>query len=161
MIAVQNEEYAARFLALGARPETVHVTGSLKFDRAQTDRDTPAVARLRTLAGIAHDDIVFLAGSTQEPEESLALNAFHRLSPAHPKLRLVVVPRHPERFFSVAAMLAASGVRWQRRSDLDHASPDPLRACCWSTSSVSLEHGGGRLGSASSAAVCRAAAGKT
>jgi 3-deoxy-D-manno-octulosonic-acid transferase len=126
LIAVQNEEYAARFLALGARPETVHVTGSLKFDRAPTDRDTRAVERLRTLAGIARDDIVFLAGSTQEPEESLALNAFRRLSPAHPNLRLVLVPRHPERFSSVAALLAASGVRWQRRSELDHAPHDPL-----------------------------------
>jgi len=126
LIAVQNEEYAARFLALGARPESVHVTGSLKFDRAQTDRETPAVERLRTLARFAPDDIVFLAGSTQDPEESLALDAFRRLSPAHPKLWLVIVPRHPERFSSVAAMLAASGVRWQRRSELDQGSPDPL-----------------------------------
>jgi 3-deoxy-D-manno-octulosonic-acid transferase len=125
VIAVQNEEYAGRFLSLGARPETVHVTGSLKFDRAQTDRESPAVERLRMLAGFDHDDIVFLAGSTQEPEERLALNVFRRLSAQHPRLRLVLVPRHPERFQSVAAMLVAAGAHWQRRNDLDDGPPDP------------------------------------
>ena len=41
LIAVQDETYAERFRALGARPETVHVTGSMKYDGAQTDRDNP------------------------------------------------------------------------------------------------------------------------
>ncbi len=117
-IAAQNDEYAQRFLALGARPQSIHVTGSLKFDGAQTDRQNPITQRLRALAGFAADDIVFLAGSTQEPEESLALAAFRGLSPSHPRLRLVLVPRHPERFAAVAAMLDASGVKWQRRSEL-------------------------------------------
>ena len=126
LIAVQNEEYAERFLSLGARPTTVHVTGSLKFDRAQADRESPVVARLRALAGFAPDDIVFLAGSTQEPEESLALNVFRRLSDAHPRLRLVLVPRHPERFQSVAAMLVGSGAYWQRRTELEFGPADPL-----------------------------------
>jgi 3-deoxy-D-manno-octulosonic-acid transferase len=126
LIAVQNEEYAERFLALGARPEVVRITGSLKFDLAQTDRDSPAVERLRTLAGFGPDDIIFLAGSTQEPEESIALDVFRRLSSLHPRLRLVLVPRHPERFQSVAAMLVAAGARWQRRNDLDYGPPDAL-----------------------------------
>lgn len=125
LIAVQNEEYAERFLALGARPEAVHVTGSLKFDRAAADRDSPAVDRLQALAGFAPDDIVFLAGSTQEPEESLALDVFRRLSPSHPRLRLVLVPRHPERFSSVAAMLVAAGACWQQRTELDFGPADP------------------------------------
>ena len=42
LIAVQNETYAERFRALGARRSAVHVTGSIKFDGAQTDRDNPA-----------------------------------------------------------------------------------------------------------------------
>lgn len=125
LIAVQNEEYAERFVALGARPGTVHITGSLKFDRAQSDRASPAVARLKALAGFADDDVVFLAGSTQEPEEAISLDVFQRLGAAHPELRLVLVPRHPERFHSVAARLVASGVRWQRRTDLDQGLADP------------------------------------
>ena len=77
LIAAQNEEYGERFRRLGAAAESVHVTGSIKFDGAETDRDNPATQRLAALAGIQPDDIVFLAGSTQEPEESLALEAFH------------------------------------------------------------------------------------
>jgi 3-deoxy-D-manno-octulosonic-acid transferase len=118
LIAAQNGEYEQRFLALGARPQSVHVTGSLKFDGAQTDRRNPQTQRLRALAGFAADDIVFLAGSTQEPEESLALATFRTLSPSHPLLRLVLVPRHPERFAVAAALLDASGIVWQRRSEL-------------------------------------------
>ena len=117
-IAVQDETYAERFRALGARPETVQVTGSMKYDGAQTDRDNPATQRLAALAGLTADDVVFLAGSTQEPEESVALQVFQQLSGDWPQLRLIIVPRHPERFDSVARMLDASGVAWQRRTML-------------------------------------------
>jgi 3-deoxy-D-manno-octulosonic-acid transferase len=118
LIAAQNEEYAERFTELGARPERVYVTGSLKFDGAQSDRANPTTRRLAALAGFRDDDLVFLAGSTQEPEESLALDAFRRLVPVHPRLRLVIVPRHPDRFDHVAQLLDVSGISWTRRSKL-------------------------------------------
>jgi 3-deoxy-D-manno-octulosonic-acid transferase len=118
LIAAQNDEYAARFRALGARPEAVRVTGSLKFDGAQMDRNNEATRRLRELAGFADDDIVFLAGSTQAPEEEIALQSFAALKDEYPRLELVLVPRHPHRFDEVAAMLNHSGLRWQRRSSL-------------------------------------------
>ena len=121
-IAVQDDTYAERFRTLGARPGVVQVTGSMKYDGAQTDRDNPATRRLAALAGLAAEDVVFLAGSTQEPEESLALQVFQQLSRDWPQLRLIVVPRHPERFDSVARMLDASGVAWQRRTLLDPAA---------------------------------------
>ena len=111
---MQDETYSERFRALGARPEAVQVTGSMKYDGAQTDRDNPATRRLAALAGLAADDVVFLAGSTQEPEESVALQVFQQLSRDWPQLRLIIVPRHPERFDCVARMLDASGVAWQR-----------------------------------------------
>ncbi|HEV3137931.1 MAG TPA: glycosyltransferase N-terminal domain-containing protein, partial [Pirellulales bacterium] len=64
LVAAQNALYADRFLEIGARNHCVYVTGSLKFDGAQTDRDNPATARLRSLAGFQPSDTVFLAGST-------------------------------------------------------------------------------------------------
>jgi len=126
LIAVQNDPYAERFVTLGARPESVHVAGSVKFDGAETDRDNPATRRLAKLAGIAPQDVVFLAGSTQDPEESLALATFRELSAEHSRLRLILVPRHPDRFPVVAKMLGASGVRWQLRSNLQRDGADPL-----------------------------------
>lgn len=125
LVAAQDETYAGRFRQLGAREESVQVTGSMKYDGAETDRNNPATRRLRELAGLADDDVVFLAGSTQEPEESLALAAYRQLREAHPRLRLILVPRHPDRFPPVARLLDESGLVWQRRTALDHEGPNP------------------------------------
>jgi 3-deoxy-D-manno-octulosonic-acid transferase len=118
LLAVQDETYAERFRAVGARPDSVVVIGSMKYDGAQTDRNNPATRRLAALAGFSDEDVVLLAGSTQEPEEAMALETFRELSPQWPRLRLVLVPRHPDRFESVAKLLDASGIPWQRRTAL-------------------------------------------
>jgi 3-deoxy-D-manno-octulosonic-acid transferase len=125
LIAVQDEVYAERFRRLGALPERVQVTGSMKYDGARTDREDPATLRLARLAGFAADDAVFVAGSTQAPEEEVALAVFRHLADKHPRLRLVVVPRHPERFEAVARLLAASGMPWQRRTALELEGANP------------------------------------
>ena len=109
VIAVQTPEYAERFRALGAPSDRVTVTGSLKFDGATADRDNPRTQKLRELAGIAADDIVFLAGSTQDPEERLGDRSFsvadrristpaidHRPAPS-PSLRRSRRPLGPQR----------------------------------------------------------------
>lgn len=128
LIAVQNQEYAQRFLALGASPHAVEITGSIKYDGARTNRQNQATLDLAKLAGLQPDDVVFLAGSTQDPEEELALNVFRRLSAEFPQLRLILVPRHPERFDEVAAHLDRSGILYRRRTSLDTAQSPPLPA---------------------------------
>lgn len=122
LIAAQNGESADRFRALGAPPKRVHVTGSLKYDGAPTDRNNPRTTALRQLAKLADDDVVFLAGSTQEPEEQIALDIYRRLASEHPRLRLVLVPRHPERFDAVAKLLDDSKLPWLRRSQFTNSS---------------------------------------
>lgn len=124
LVAAQNQEYAERFLALGVPTSRVHVTGSLKFDGARTDRRNPATVRLRQLAGITDGDVVFLAGSTQSGEETAALAAYRALSFKYPQLRLILVPRHPERFNAVAEELDRAGLAWQRRSRLEGDGAD-------------------------------------
>jgi 3-deoxy-D-manno-octulosonic-acid transferase len=123
VVSSRSPEDAGRFTALGARD--VRVTGSLKFDGVRGDRAAPEVRRLAAEAGFATGDVVFLAGSTQAPEERLAAEAFLALRDANPALRLVVVPRHVERAGEVAAVLDALGVRWQARSRLATAGLDP------------------------------------
>jgi 3-deoxy-D-manno-octulosonic-acid transferase len=122
VLAVQNEEYADRFRALGVDAGRVHVTGSLKFDGAQGDCQNPRTQSLRRLAGFSNDDAIFLAGSTQAPEEELAIDAFRSVSKDNPQLRLIIVPRHPHRFDEVAALLDRSGIPWRRRSALNGSS---------------------------------------
>jgi len=123
LIAVQNEDYAERFRSLGASPTSLQVTGSIKFDGARTDRNNSQTQRLAQLAGIGSEDIVFLAGSTQETEEALALSVFERLSAEFPRLKLILVPRHPERFDDVANLLTSRQANWQRRSALSNPHP--------------------------------------
>jgi 3-deoxy-D-manno-octulosonic-acid transferase len=115
LVAAQNSEYAARFAALGLDEKKIHVTGSLKFDGARTDRHNPATQRLRALAGFVPDDIVFLAGSTQEPEEGAAVAAYRELRTEYPRLRLVLVPRHQERFEQVCLNLNLVYLSYRRR----------------------------------------------
>ncbi|TVS13999.1 MAG: 3-deoxy-D-manno-octulosonic acid transferase [Planctomycetaceae bacterium] len=123
LIAVQSDAYRDRFLGLGAPPERVHVTGSIKFDGARIDRTNALTRHLLRLANIADDDVVLLAGSTQYPEELVALETFQALAAEFPRLRLILVPRHPERFDSVAAELEKFGMDWQRRSQLGRMPP--------------------------------------
>jgi 3-deoxy-D-manno-octulosonic-acid transferase len=127
LVVAQTEEFADRFQQLGTPGEKIHVAGSLKFDGARSDRANDSTLRLAQLAGLAADDMVFLAGSTQSPEETYALRIFQTLAPRFPRLRLILVPRHPERFTEVAKVLETSGVAWARRSELTTISPKSVK----------------------------------
>jgi len=124
VVSSRSRDDAERFATLGAGD--VRVTGSMKFDGVRGDRDAPEVRRLRDLAGFTADEIVFLAGSTQAPEERLAAEAFLAMRDQHPALRLVIVPRHVERVAEVAAILDGLGLRWQARSRLEADGRDPM-----------------------------------
>ena len=104
-LAVQSETYAARLAELGADPARIHVTGSIKFDGVETNRANPRTAELRQLFGLEHDQTVFIAGSTQEPEERLAIKSYLQLRAKFHGLRLILVPRHKERFDEVARLV--------------------------------------------------------
>jgi len=118
LFAAQTPEYATHLRLLGAAPERVHVTGSVKYDGTSADRGNPKTQELRRLLGVGADDLVLIAGSTQEPEEEIALGIFRRLREEFPRLRLLVVPRQKERFDEVAALLKRSGEPFVRRSEL-------------------------------------------
>ena len=126
LVAAQDEIAAGYFKALSPCPELVSVVGSVKLDGVQTNRANSATERLAKLAGIESDDVVFLAGSTQDPEESGALETYRRLYRDFPKLKLILVPRHRERFEEVARLLDESEFTWTRRSTLQEgARPQP------------------------------------
>lgn len=108
-IAAQTDDDATRLEALGAN--NVLVTGNLKFDAALPE---PVDLGLRRLLGEARP--VFLAASTREGEEALILDAL--ASVTIPDLLTVIVPRHPQRFDEVAALLEKRGIAYVRRSSL-------------------------------------------
>jgi 3-deoxy-D-manno-octulosonic-acid transferase len=116
IVAAQTEEYADRFRRLGVPPERLVVTGSVKFDGLETRRDNPRSIALREAFGLRPDEVVFIAGSTQSPEEELALATYESLASRFSALRLILVPRHRERFEEAAALVVSRGHTLLRRS---------------------------------------------
>ncbi|HEV3255415.1 MAG TPA: 3-deoxy-D-manno-octulosonic acid transferase [Gemmataceae bacterium] len=124
LFAVQTEDYASCYRALGAARERVQVTGSVKFDGVEADRRNPRTHELRRLLGIEPGALVWIAGSTQAPEEEIVLDIFRRVRDEHPNLRLLLVPRQKERFEEVASLLWRSGLPFLRRRMLPCTIPD-------------------------------------
>jgi 3-deoxy-D-manno-octulosonic-acid transferase len=120
-VAAQTQEDAARLEALGAHE--VAVTGNIKFDLdVPVDTGTKASA-LRALFGEGRR--VWVAGSTREGEEALLVEAIEAAG-LDPDILVVFVPRHPQRFDEVAALLGARGRPVPRRS-LGEAVPANAR----------------------------------
>ncbi|UUT13261.1 lipid IV(A) 3-deoxy-D-manno-octulosonic acid transferase [Pseudomonas zeae] len=115
LFAVQTEAEAQRFRDLGARPETVEVTGSIKFDLTI---DPQLLQRAADLRGQwqALERPVWIAASTHEGEDEVILDAHRRLLTNHPDALLILVPRHPERFNSVFELCQREGFATVRRS---------------------------------------------
>jgi len=120
--AVQGQPDAERLIDLGAAPEAVHVTGSIKFEVDLPASLTEVAKVLRREWG--QERPVWIAGSTHEEEDDLVLDAFQQLLQSHPSLLLVIVPRHPERFTAVARLCRRRQLKIVRRS----ADAGPLAA---------------------------------
>jgi 3-deoxy-D-manno-octulosonic-acid transferase len=132
LFAVQQEEYAQRLVRLGMPRDRIRVTGSVKFDSIQADRCLPRITALRAqleLDGNEEDrPLVWVVGSTQAPEEAWALDIYRQMKPHFPQLRLILVPRHQERFEGVADLLRQRGIAFLRKSRLP-GNRDSFREC--------------------------------
>jgi 3-deoxy-D-manno-octulosonic-acid transferase len=124
-VGAQNQTYADRFQQLGVDAAAIFVTGSIKFDNAEPDRNASEVVCRHELLGLSGDEVVWVAGSTQEPEEELILNAFLRILSEFPNLKLILVPRHKERFGEVAKLIQTKNMPWAKRSDHLDTPPNP------------------------------------
>lgn len=114
-IAARGEADAERFRALGAPAERVKVVGNLKYD-LEVPRDLADRAEaLRRDWGEGRP--VWVAASTHEGEDGKVLEAFARVRRDHPDCLLVLVPRHPERFDTVAALCERNGLAVVRRTE--------------------------------------------
>ncbi|MFH0965634.1 MAG: 3-deoxy-D-manno-octulosonic acid transferase [Planctomycetota bacterium] len=120
---VQNEEYRRRLLDLGIPPERIVVAGNTKYDSLPDLRDDSLGPALRAELNLAPDDLLLIAGSTFSGEEEILLDLFQDLHPRFSKLRLLLAPRHPERFDEVKEVLRSRRVRWAARTSLPQPEP--------------------------------------
>jgi len=114
-IAAQGEADAERFRSLGADPARIAVTGNLKFDQRVPPSLLEMAAVLRRDWGVGRP--VWIAASTHEGEDQQLLDVFGEIRAQFPDCLLVLVPRHPERFASVAELARAHGYETLLRSE--------------------------------------------
>jgi 3-deoxy-D-manno-octulosonic-acid transferase len=130
-VGAQDETYARRFIELGAPPQRVAVTGSLKYDAAEIGDRIEGQEALAAEMGIDPHRPLMVAGSTGPGEEAILLDAYESLLDRFADLQLAIVPRKPERFDEVAGLIVKRGFICLRRSTGEPAAPeagaDPTR----------------------------------
>jgi 3-deoxy-D-manno-octulosonic-acid transferase len=123
LVAAQSAEDAERFQSIGAAAERTPIVGNVKFD---LEVDAGIVQAGRALrAAYAGTRPVWIAGSTHAGEEEQLLDAHALLLSSAPNAVLLLVPRHKDRFASVADLLARRGVRFARRSRMASGAEAP------------------------------------
>ncbi len=120
-VAAQADRDADRFRRIGVAASHVEVTGSVKFDVDIPDDVRAASRALREELGARP---VWIAGSTHSGEDQQLLDAHQGILQQHPEALLIIVPRHPDRFDSVAELAEKEGFSVARRSTGD----DPAEA---------------------------------
>lgn len=117
-VCAQTPTDAERFRLLGAKPERVVVTGNMKFD-GQPPQLGELTSRLeRALRGPDRSPVV-VAASTMPGEEPLLLRAWGKIRRRHPRALMILAPRHPARFETVARYLAGDARSFVRRTALE------------------------------------------
>jgi 3-deoxy-D-manno-octulosonic-acid transferase len=99
LIAAQTQDDASRFIAIGAKTETVRTLGNIKFDIEISSEIIGQGQQLK--ADLFGGRFVWLIASTHKDEEAIFLEIYKEIKQKIPELLLVIVPRHPERFDEV------------------------------------------------------------
>jgi 3-deoxy-D-manno-octulosonic-acid transferase len=130
--AMQSQVDADRAVRLGAHPERVSVTGNIKYDVGQSagSRETEEAASLLESIFALSSAPLIVAGSTSDGEEEILIDSFRRLRAEDglQKTRLLIAPRHPERFCDVANLLDELQVQYVRRSAYQHGGTAESRS---------------------------------
>lgn len=122
-LCVQSDLYKMRFLKMGVPASKIAVTGNLKCDSLPAPISDSELAELKSRIGITKDDKVLVIGSTHDPEEEMILHALAPIIATHPELKLIIAPRHPERFEAVALAIEKHGFSygtWTKGSRVAH-----------------------------------------
>lgn len=114
LIAAQGEADAKRFLELGANPERTWIMGNIKFDHG-VPQNLRSEGRSFREASFAKRP-VWIAASTHDKEEEQVLEAHRIILETMPDAVLILVPRHPERFSTVASLLKRNQFRFAQRT---------------------------------------------
>jgi 3-deoxy-D-manno-octulosonic-acid transferase len=123
LAAVQTDADAERLRKLGLDQSRIFVTSSTKFDAGSMQAAHSLTTEFRERFKLDPGSPLILAASTHAPEERIMLEALNLVIASSEFLpRLIIAPRHPERFREVASLIQASGLRSTRRTAAPSAS---------------------------------------
>jgi 3-deoxy-D-manno-octulosonic-acid transferase len=120
LFCVQSQLYAKRFEEIGVPSQKIAVTGNMKFDGDYSKLPPQKLSDWRSELGIAPQDPVLVIGSSHHPEETQLLEALPPVWKLFPDLKVLLVPRHPERFNEVAGILQKKSISYRRLSEKKH-----------------------------------------
>lgn len=113
---MQGQDDARRIKELGMKNSRIRVTGNIKFDLAIDYKEAALTEEFSRRFGVSPDAPLIVAASTHAPEEEIILSAFSKVREYLPNARLMIVPRHPERFNEVYKLISESEFKTVRRS---------------------------------------------
>jgi 3-deoxy-D-manno-octulosonic-acid transferase len=127
MLLMKSEEDSERIRRMGAQPSRIKISGNIKYDRDVVEKHVAEALRTsidRSFGIGQYAGPVIVAGSTHDREEEVLFDvlAAVRREPGLERTRLLIAPRHPERFETVAALAARMGHSVAKRTD---EKPDP------------------------------------
>jgi len=112
-IACQGLQDVERYRSLGVAPEKIINAGNIKFDAIRRPASPEQKLDLRKRFGFDPKDLILIAGSTRAGEEEMILDAWSVLAD---RIKLVIAPRHPERFCEAERILTARKIAFSQRS---------------------------------------------
>jgi 3-deoxy-D-manno-octulosonic-acid transferase len=112
----RTDEDRRRAVLSGVAEENAVTFGNIKFDLNPASPDQAKLKSLAEAGAITRDTKVIVAGSTHKGEEEILLESYKRLGVKD--VCLIIAPRHPERFDTVASIIEKSGLGYARRTSV-------------------------------------------
>jgi len=113
LVLARSDADAERFASLGVPADRISVTGNVKYD---LEADGRPLEWAEAVQKAANNRPILVAGSTMDGEEELVVELVRQLGGVGEAPFLILAPRHPERFDTVARLLSDRGLVFARRS---------------------------------------------
>ena len=117
LLLMQTELDESRILKTGVSRHKVRVSGNIKFDQKWESLDNRELRSWHELLGVK-EGLIWVAGSTHDPEETIIFNVFEKLVEVFTNLSLVICPREAARFREVTSHAQERGFKAIRRTQL-------------------------------------------
>lgn len=116
LFSARTEDDRKKAIEAGVKEGNARTAGNIKFDLSPPSAHPNYLDTIKDALRVSPSDAVIVAGSTHPGEEEKVVSAFKMISKEHSNARLIIAPRHPERFGEVEALLKKTGLEFSKRS---------------------------------------------